>query len=105
MKSSETELGVLAGRLRARVAERQYGEAQGALQEYCRVLRKTAGGLPSGDPRLGRLEEDWQRLLEETRRRVLAQRAHAAARLARLPKVLPLYREPCLPRHTWEYSG
>ena len=46
-----------------------------------------------------------RRLLEETRRRVLAGRAHAFVRLARLPKVLPLYREPCPPRHTWEYSG
>jgi hypothetical protein len=51
------------------------------------------------------LEDEWRRLLEETRRRVLAGRAHAAARLARLPKILPLYREPCSPRHTWEYSG
>jgi hypothetical protein len=105
MKSGETELDVLAGRLRARVAEGRYGEAQLPLQEYCRVLRKTAGGLPSGDPGLGRLEDDWRRLLEETRRRVLAGRAHAFVRLARLPKVLPLYREPCPPRHTWEYSG
>ena len=105
MKASQKELDAVAGRLRARVAEGRYGEAQGALQEYCRALRKTAGGLPSGDPGLGRLEDEWRRLLEETRRRVLAQRAHAAARLARLPKVLPLYREPCLPRHTWEYSG
>jgi hypothetical protein len=105
MKSGEAELDVLAGRLRARVAERRYGEAQLALQEYCRILRKTAAGLPPGDPRLGRLEDQWRRLRQETRRRVLAGRAHAAARLARLPKVLPLYREPSLPRHTWEYSG
>jgi hypothetical protein len=105
MKSGQTEEDVLAGRLRAQVAEGRYGEAQLALQEYCRALRKTAAGLPRGDPRLPRLEDEWRRLLEETRRRVLAGRAHAAARLARLPKILPLYREPCSPRHTWEYSG
>jgi hypothetical protein len=105
MKSGEAELDVLAGRLRARVGEGRYGEARCALAEYCQALRKTVAGLPRGDPGLRRLENDWRRLLEETRRRVLAKRAHAAARLARLPKVLPLYREPCPPRHTWEYSG
>jgi hypothetical protein len=105
MKSGQAELEALAGLLRARVAEGRYREAQHAFQEYCRALRKAVASLPPGDPGLGRLKGEWQRLLEETRRRVLAGRAHAAARLARLPKLLPLYREPCLPRHTWEYSG
>jgi len=105
MKAKAAELEALAGRLRARVAEGRYAEARIALQEYCRSLRKTAAGLPPGDPSLRRLEDDWRRLLEETRRRVLAGRTHAGARLARLPRVPGLYREACVPRHTWEYSG
>jgi hypothetical protein len=105
MKASQAELEALAGRLRTQVAEGRYREAQHALQEYCRALRKTVAGLQSGDPGVRRLEDEWQRLLEETRRRMLAGRAHAGARLARLPKPLPLYSEPSLPRHTWECSG
>jgi hypothetical protein len=105
MKPKAAELEALAGRLRARVAERRYPEARSALQDYCQALRKTAAGLPPGDPRLCRLEEDWRRLLEETRRRVLAGRTHARARLARLPRVPGLYLEPCPARHTWEFSG
>ena len=105
MKAAPEELEALAGRLRSRVAEGRYREAQDALQEYCRALRITAAGLPSGDPGLRRLEDEWQRLQDETRRRVLAGRAHAGARLARRPRPLPLFSEPSLPRHTWEYSG
>jgi hypothetical protein len=105
MKAGETEVEVLAGRLRARVAEGRYREAQCALQEYCRALRNTVASLPPGDPALRRLEDEWQRLRDETRRRVLSGRAHAAARLARLPRLPRLYREPSLPRHTWEVSG
>jgi hypothetical protein len=105
MTAGESELDALAAGLRARLAERRYGEAQRALQEYCRVLRHTVAGLPSGDPGVRRLEAEWQRLRDDTRRRLLAGRAHAAARLGRLSQVRPLYREPSPQRHTWEYTG
>jgi hypothetical protein len=105
MKANEADLEALAARLRARVGEGRYREAQSALADYCRALRKMVASLPPGDPGLRGLENDWQRLQDETRRRVLVGRAHAAARLARLPKIRLLYREPSLPRHTWECSG
>ena len=89
MKAPETELEALAHQLRARVAERRYREAQEALLEYCKALRKTVAGLPRGDPCSHRLEDEWRRLAEQTRRGVLAGRAHAAARLARLAQTLP----------------
>ena len=106
MKSGEAELDVLAGRLRARVAEGRYAEAQAVLRDYCGALRKTAAGLPRGDARLARLEHDWERLAEETRRRVLAGRAHAGARLARLaqtPSGSRFYGDGLPPRRTWEW--
>jgi hypothetical protein len=89
MKAPEAELEALADRLRARVAERRYREAQAALHEYCQALRKMVAVLPRGDPGLRRLEDEWRRLAEQTRRGVLAGRAHAAARLARLAQTLP----------------
>lgn len=104
MRAGETELEALAARLRARVAEGRYGEARGALREYCGALRKAVAGLAPGDPGRGRLKSDWERLAEETRRRLLARRAHAAARLARLPK-LPLPYRDGPPRHTWQCLG
>jgi|HubBroStandDraft_4_1064222.scaffolds.fasta_scaffold03125_3 hypothetical protein len=106
MKNQETELEALAGRLRVRVAQGRYPEAQGALHEYCQALRKTVATLPRGDPGLGRLEDAWRRLAEETRRQVLAGRAHAGARLARLAQMLPhprSYGDVPLPRRTWEW--
>jgi hypothetical protein len=62
-------------------------------------------GLPSGDPTLRRLEDVWKQLHHETRRRLLSGRAHAAARLARLPKAHQPYNELHLKCHTWEISG
>jgi len=105
MKAGQADLDDLAGRVRTQVAEGRYREAQQALAEYGRALRKTAAALPPRDSGLRRLEDEWQRVLDETRRRVLSGRAHAGARLARLPKLLPLYSEPSRPRHTWECSG
>lgn len=105
MNFDQAELDILASRLRARVAEGRYRDAQRALQEYCQALRKTAAGLPHGDPGLQRLEDEWRRLQDETRRRVLVRRAHACARLVRLPQLSLLYREPPRPRRTWECSG
>jgi hypothetical protein len=101
MTAAEAELQDLAARLRARVGEGRYGEAHRALEEYCQALRKIVAALPGGDPRRGRLQDDWLRLAEETRRRVLAGRAHAAAGLARLPKRPLGYGCGSRPRHTW----
>jgi hypothetical protein len=101
MTAAEVELQDLAARLRARVSEGRYGEAHRALEEYCRALRREVAGLPCADPRRGRLQDDWGRLLQETRRRVLAGRSHAAARLARLPKRPPGYGGGSRARHTW----
>lgn len=105
MKSGAAEMEAVAARLRTRVSERRYPEAQCALQAYCQALRKTVAGLAPCDPSVLRLENEWNRLLGETQRRMLANRAHAAARLARLPKPLPGYGTPAPPRHTWEFSG
>jgi hypothetical protein len=106
MMAGDAELEALADRLRARVGERRYREAQDALAEYCRALRKTAAGLPRGDLRLRHLEVEWRGLAEETRRRVLAGRAHAAARLARVAQASQrsqLYGASREPRHTWAW--
>ena len=106
MKAGAADLEILAGRLRARVAEGRYPEARGVLREYCLALRKTVAGLPRGDPGRCRLEDDWRRLAEETRRRVLAGRAHAGARLARLaqaPSGSRFYGDGLPPRRTWEW--
>ena len=105
MNETHPELSALADRLRALVAEERYAEAQCVFTGYCLELRKKLAGMPQGDPQLRPLEGEWQGVLDETRRRVLAGRAHAGARLARLPKILPLYREGSLPHHTWECSG
>jgi hypothetical protein len=106
MKAFEAELEPLAGRLRMRVAERRYREAQSDLRDYCQALRKTVAALPSGDPALRRLEDDGRRLLDDVRRRVLAGRAHAGARLARLAKMptrARFYGDGLPPRRTWEW--
>jgi hypothetical protein len=100
-----TLLEDLADRLRARVTAGHYEEAQAALAEYCRALRAAAAGLPRGDPRLCSLEQACSGLLEQTRRRVLAGRAQAAARLVRLPKVSPSYGERPPLRHAWRILG
>lgn len=105
MNSGFAELEAVAGRIRTRVAEGRYPEAQSELQEYCQTLRKAVASLSPGDPRVHRLEQAWQQLLGETRRRALAGRAQAAERLARLPRRLPGYCEPILSRRTWECSG
>lgn len=105
MKTGEAELGVLASRLRARVAEGRYWEARGALWEYCQALREAAAALPRGDPGLRRLEDEWRGLAEQTRRQVLVGRAHAGVRLARLAQTATrpsYYSEVLQPRRTLE---
>lgn len=84
MKADSAEREVLAGCLRDRVAQGRYREAERALADYCAALMQAAAGLAPGDPGLGVLEAEWRGLAEETRRRVLAGRAHAASRLAKL---------------------
>ncbi len=104
MTAGQTELEDLAARLRARVSERRYREAQEALDEYCRVLRQTAAAQPPGD--LRRLQDEWRRLAEETRRRVVAGRAHAGERLtklARLSQGSRFYGPGRDTRRTWEW--
>jgi hypothetical protein len=106
MKACEAQLEAVAGRLRARVAEGRYREAQGELKDYCQTLRQTVAALPPGDPAVRRLEGEWRRLLDDTRRRVLAGRAHAGARLARLAKMPTrsrFYGDGLPPRRTWEW--
>jgi hypothetical protein len=108
MTAVEAELEALAGRLRARVADGRYREAQDALAEYCGALGKSAAGLAPRAPDRRRLQEQWLSLLEETRRRVLAGRAHAGARLALLaltPKRPRFEDDGQLPRSTREWSG
>lgn len=105
MSANPRERAAHAERLRDRVAEGRFLEARDALEEYCGALRKTAAGLPPGDPGLGLLEDEWRGLLEQTRRQVLAGRAHAAARLSRVPKASRPYGEGPPPRSSWECSG
>ncbi|HTT62623.1 MAG TPA: hypothetical protein VMG35_12300 [Bryobacteraceae bacterium] len=105
MSETSAALEVLAARLRSLAAEGRYAEAQLAFEDYCRALQENLAGLPPGDPRWRRLEAGWRRLLDETRRLVLAGRAHAGVRLARLPRAAPRYGDAPRPRRTWEYSG
>jgi hypothetical protein len=104
----EAGLEALAERLRDRVAEGRYRAAQSALAEYCGALRKKAGSFAPGDPGLIRLQNEWMRLAEDTRRRVLAGRAHAGARLARLsqtPQRIRSYDQDPPARRTCEWLG
>jgi hypothetical protein len=103
MTAGAAALESLAGRVRARVAERRYREAQDAMAEYCRALRREVAGRAPGDPARQRLKHEWQGLLEEIRRRLLADRAHAGLRLARLPKPPRPYGDGPQPRRTWLY--
>jgi hypothetical protein len=103
MSIPESQLAVTANRLGVLVAQRRYGEAQACFDEYCRDLKDCLRRLPPGDPRLRHMEDEWRRLMEQTRRRVLVGRAHAATRLARLPR--RLYSGASAPRTTWELVG
>jgi hypothetical protein len=106
MTAHELELEALEVCLRARVAEGRYGPAHDVLRQYCGTLRKAAAGLARGDPRLGRLEKDWRRLASDMRRQLLAGRAHAGVRLARLAQASQgprRYGAGGSPRRTWEW--
>lgn len=95
----------MADRLGALVAQGRYGDAQAIFDAYCRDLKATLRRLPPGDPRFREMEDDWRRLLDRTRRRVLTGRAHAAARLARLPRIRRPYSAALPTRRTWELLG
>jgi len=105
MSAPESESVGTADRLEALVAQGRYGEAQACFDTYCRDLKEALQRLPAGDPRLPQMAGEWRRLMEQTRRRVLTGRAHAAARLARLPRRRRLYSAAPSPRRTWEILG
>lgn len=103
MTAAEPEFDRLAVRVQALAGEQRYPEAQRALEEYGGMLRAALESLSPGDPRVLQLAGEWLQLLEATRRRVLAGRSHAAARLAQLPRPRP-FCEP-MPRRSWELFG
>jgi hypothetical protein len=102
MKTAASQLDARARELRGMVGAGRYGEAQAVFEEYCRGLAELLSGLPPGDARAAQLRSGWQELLVETRRRVLAGRAHAAVRRGRLPVSAPSYAEPPEARHSWQ---
>ena len=105
MSVPESDSVGTAERLDALVAQGRYGEAEACFDAYCRDLKETLRRLPPGDPRLRRMEGEWRRLLDRTRRQVLVGRAHAAARLARLPRGRRVYSAVPAPRRTWQILG
>jgi len=96
-------LAACAARLESLVAGQRFEEALPALEEYGRAVVQALAGLRPGDPRAAELAAEWRRRMEATRRRALAARSHAAARLARLPS-LGGFSAPA-PRRTWEIFG
>jgi hypothetical protein len=105
MSTTESELAGTADLLGALVNQRRYGEAQACFDTYCRDLKEIVWRLPAGAPPHPAKEAEWRRLLEQTRRQVLVGRAHAAARLARLPRPRRVYRAVPAPRRTWQILG
>ena len=105
MSMAESELAGTADRFETLVAGGRYGEARACFDAYCRDLKETLRRLSPGDPRLRRMEGEWRRLLDRTRRQVLVGRAHAAARLARLPHRRRVYSAVPAPRRTWQILG
>ena len=105
MSMAESELAGTAERFETLVARGRYGEARACFDVYCQDLKETLRRLPPGDPRLRRMEGEWRRLLDRTRRQVLVGRAHAAARLARLPRGRRVYSAVPAPRRTWQILG
>ena len=99
------ELTEYATRLRRLVGEQRYDEARQALADYGRALEQTLGRAPPGDPHVLQMAGEWRQLMENARRRVLAGRAHLAARLARLPPLRSYYNSQSPPPHTWELMG
>jgi hypothetical protein len=92
-----------AHQVRRLVAEGRYAEAQRAFEDYCQALAQALAVLPPKDARIRELEDEWGRLLGETRGRVLAGRAQAAVRLARLSPAPRLYGDGPEPARTWQY--
>lgn len=104
MTPAEADLGALAERMRAQIDAGLYAGAQENFERYCRALGETLGHVQPGDPLLARLEAQWQQMLAETRRRVLARRAQAAQRLAGLSRPRFFAGDPA-PRRSWEILG
>jgi hypothetical protein len=91
-----------ARQMRRLVAQGRYAEAQHVFEDYCEALKHVLAGLPQGDPRVGGMEAEWRNLLDETRRQVLAGRAHAAVRLARISQSRNPYSQRPAAGYTWE---
>jgi len=100
---TETQLSDRARQLEILVAQRRYAEALPVFESYCQTLAEVVTSLPPRDPRIRQSEEHWRNLLNQTRRRVLAGRAHAAARLARLVQPRPTYDGRRAGQRTWQY--
>src|SRR5579862_207007 len=105
MTRTEMELETAAVRLRARVGAGRYAGARDALAEYGVAVREAVFGLAPEDPGRSRLLRESLKLLEDVRRRTLANRAHAAARLARLPRPPRGYCEQGPARPNWVCLG
>jgi hypothetical protein len=103
MKTEDTSTEPGARPLRRLVAAGRYREAQAEFEAYASGVAESLAGLSPGDPRAARLQDEYRRLLLDTRRRVLAGRAHAAGRLARLAGVRQPYAAPAAPRRSWQY--
>ena len=104
--TARDQLRLTVARLREATVAGSYARATRSLLEYRRRLEDVLGSLPAGGAESGELAREATALLEWTRRTVLASRAAAATRVARLPRPLPGYR-PVRSRsqHTWEISG
>ena len=98
-----TERAASARRMRNLVTEGEYAGAQQLLESYCRAFAEELKGRTPGDPAIRQLEREWRELVDDTRRRVLAGRAHTAVRLARLLTAPPVYGYRGEAGHTWQY--
>jgi hypothetical protein len=99
---SASDVQELAAALQRLAAEGRFEETRRCLEAYGQAVEKALLELPKGDARIRQLEGEWRQTIEVTRRRVLAGRAHAAARLARLPRWRGAYAETATPRPTWQ---
>lgn len=104
--TAKDELRMAAERLREATAAGAFPRAERMLLEYRRQLEEVLGNLPAGGAESGELAREATALLEWTRRTVLASRAAAATRLAKLPRPLPGYRPVrSRPHCTFEIRG
>jgi len=99
-------LAEAVARLRKAIESEAYPEARTTLLDLRERLDEALRGLPAADPQAGQLLREAGALLAWARRTVLAGRAHAAIRLARLRPLPAAYRAaPAGPRHSWKFEG